>query len=90
VNAATEPKEDIMAGSADEADFREALLDQLKTWADKNPGQKVMGTASSGTVLTRQDIYSNISKRTPLGIRLLNSWNRVAARYIMSVNMDQD
>jgi hypothetical protein len=86
VNAATEPKEDIMA----EVGFREALLGQLKTWADNNPDQKVMGTASSGTVLTRQDIYSNIRERTHLGIRLLNSWDRVAAKYIMSVKMDHD
>jgi hypothetical protein len=77
-----------MADDDKNLSFRQAVLKQLKRWAEMDPNQAVLGSADKGEALTRRDVYTHVSRNTQLGNQLMKGWEEVAAEYVLGSSFD--
>lgn len=62
-------------------DFRSVLQEQLGKWAAEKPDEPAFGSAGGGT-LTRSEVLDQVQRRTKLGRRLIDDWQRQAIAHV--------
>jgi hypothetical protein len=65
-------------------DFQEAVVGQVAKWAQEAPDEVFIAAATSGKQLTRTDVKTQVEKKTPFGVQLLNGWMQAAIRSVLS------
>jgi hypothetical protein len=68
-------------------DFRSVLQEQLGKWAEEKPEEPAFGGAGSGT-LTRKQVLDHVERRTKLGRRLIDDWQKQAIAHVTGLDPD--